>query len=83
MFSSGHVDGRGGRWEQFSVHLMGRVHGALKLEGEEAAMGNELHEAVIAAVMAESRAWCWDGGGAAKEGIQQDLKARVLDVSSA
>lgn len=46
-------------------------------------LGNALHEPVIADVMAKSRVCCWDGGGAAKEVIRQDLRARVLDVSSA
>ena len=58
-------------------------HVSKRLEGEEAVTGNELHELVIADVMAKSRACCWVGRGAAKEVIRQDLRARVLDVSPA
>ena len=45
-------------------------------------MRNELHEPVVVDVMAKSRARCGGGGGATKEVIRQDLRARVLDVSS-
>lgn len=54
-----------------------------KRAGRRGGCDREAHELVVAHVMAKARACGWVGGGAAKQVIRQDLRARLSHVSSA